>query len=59
MAGEGVVLASVASALINLPLIYRNSQNRALSQRVTIVTVILVMIGIAFLAIQEYHWPFG
>ncbi len=59
LAGEGVVLASLASALINLPLIYRNAKNRALSRRVTVVTLILVVTGIAFLALQEYHRPFG
>jgi uncharacterized membrane protein (DUF4010 family) len=59
LAGEGVVLASLASALINLPLIYRNAKNRALSRRITVVTLILVVTGIAFLALQEYHRPFG
>jgi uncharacterized membrane protein (DUF4010 family) len=59
LAGEGVVLASLASALINLPLIYRNAKNRPLSRRITVVTLILVVIGIAFLALQEYHWPLG
>lgn len=58
LAGEGVVLASLASALINLPLIYRNAKNYALSRRITVVTLILVVIGIACLAVQEYHWPF-
>jgi uncharacterized membrane protein (DUF4010 family) len=59
LAGEGVVLASIASALINLPLIYRTAKNRPLSQRITALTLILVAIGIAFLAFQEYHRPFG
>jgi uncharacterized membrane protein (DUF4010 family) len=59
LAGEAVVLASVASALINLPLIYRNTKNRALSQRITVLTLVLVVIGISFLAFQEYHWPLG
>jgi hypothetical protein len=53
LAGEGVVLASIASALINLPLIYRTAKNRPLSQRITALTLILVAIGIALLAFQE------
>jgi uncharacterized membrane protein (DUF4010 family) len=57
LAGQGVVLASVASALINLPLIYRNAGNRTLSRRIAVLTLILVVIGISFLAFQEYHWP--
>jgi uncharacterized membrane protein (DUF4010 family) len=59
LAGEGVVLASLASALINLPLIHRNAKNHALSRRVTVVTLILVVTGIAILALQEYHRSFG
>jgi uncharacterized membrane protein (DUF4010 family) len=56
LAGQGVVLASVASALINLPLIYRNAGNRTLSRRIAVLTLILVVIGISFLAFQEHHW---
>jgi uncharacterized membrane protein (DUF4010 family) len=54
LAGEGVVLASVASALINLPIIQRNAKNPALSRRLTLLTVVLSAIGIAILVLQEY-----
>jgi uncharacterized membrane protein (DUF4010 family) len=55
LAGEGVVLASVASALINLPIIHRNAKNAALSRRLSVLTVVLSVIGLAVLVLQEYH----
>jgi uncharacterized membrane protein (DUF4010 family) len=54
LAGEGVVLASVASALINLPIIHRNARNAALSRRLASLTVALSIVGIAVLVLQEY-----
>jgi uncharacterized membrane protein (DUF4010 family) len=58
LAGDGVVLASVASALINLPILYRTAKNRALSRKLTILTVVLCMIGVVVLALQEYYLTF-
>jgi len=58
LAGAGVVLASVASALVNLPIIYRNAKNPALSRRLTVLTVALSVLGIVVLALQQFHWPF-
>jgi uncharacterized membrane protein (DUF4010 family) len=58
LAGAGVVLASVASALVNLPIIYRNAKNPALSRRLTVLTVTLSVLGIAVLALEQFHWPF-
>ena len=54
LAGDSVVLASVTSALINLPIIYRTVKNRSLSRRVTSLTVFVILIGLAFLGVQEY-----
>jgi uncharacterized membrane protein (DUF4010 family) len=54
LASEGVVLASVASALINLPILYRSVKNPALLKRLTRYTVMLAAIGIAVLVLQEY-----
>jgi uncharacterized membrane protein (DUF4010 family) len=54
LASEGVVLASVASALVNLPILYRSVKNPALLKRLTRYTVILAVIGIAVLILQEY-----
>jgi len=56
VASEGVVLASVASALINLPILYRNVKNPALLKRLSIFTVIVAAAGIALLVLQEYLW---
>jgi uncharacterized membrane protein (DUF4010 family) len=58
LAGAGVVLASVASALVNLPIIYRNAKNPALSRRLTVLTVTLSVLGIAVLALEQFYWPF-
>jgi uncharacterized membrane protein (DUF4010 family) len=58
LAGAGVVLASVASALVNLPIIYRSAKNPALSRRLTVLTVALSVLGIVALALQQFHWPF-
>lgn len=58
LAGAGVVLASVASSLVNLPIIYRNAKNPALSRRLTVLTVALSVCGIIFLALQQFHWLF-
>jgi uncharacterized membrane protein (DUF4010 family) len=55
LAGEGVVLASVASALVNLPIIQRNAKNPALSRPLALLTVVLSAIGVAVLALQEYQ----
>jgi hypothetical protein len=57
LAGLGVVLASVASALINLPIIHRNAKNPALSRRLAVLTIALSAIGIIVLMIQG-HLPF-
>jgi uncharacterized membrane protein (DUF4010 family) len=54
LAGEGVVVASVASALINLPIVYRNARNRTISRRLATITVSLCLLGLAFLAVQEH-----
>ena len=55
LAGGGVVLASVASALINLPIIYKGSKNRELSRRLTVLTVALSVLGIVVLALQHKY----
>jgi len=56
LAGEGVVLASVASALVNLPIIHRNAKNAGLSRRLTTITLVLSAVGIVVLLLQEYRW---
>ena len=58
LAGYGVVLASVASSLVNLPIIHRNARNPSVSRRLAICTVVLSMVGVASLVLEQYHWPF-
>jgi hypothetical protein len=54
LAGAGVVLASVASALVNLPIIHRNAKNPSLSRRLAVLTVALSVLGIVALVLQHY-----
>lgn len=56
LAGTGVVLASLASALINLPIIQRQAKNPTLTRRLTVLTVALALLGIAVLLLREYRW---
>jgi uncharacterized membrane protein (DUF4010 family) len=56
LAGQGIVLASVASALINLPIIHRNAKNPALTRRLFVLTIGLSVIGIAILIVQSHLW---
>jgi uncharacterized membrane protein (DUF4010 family) len=57
LAAEGVVLASVASAIINLPILYRNVKNPVLLKRLSVFTTIVAMVGITLLVMQEYLLP--
>ena len=58
LAGYGVVLASVASALVNLPIIHRNAKNPSVSRRLAILTVVLSLVGLACLVLEQHYWPF-
>jgi uncharacterized membrane protein (DUF4010 family) len=55
-AGTGVVLASLASALINLPIALRQARNPALTRRLATLTVALAVVGIVVLLLREYRW---
>lgn len=56
LAGSGVVLTSLASALVNLPIVHRNVKNPYLFRRLAAFTVSLVAIGIAAaLGVTEFH----
>jgi hypothetical protein len=57
LAGYGVVLASVSSALVNLTIIHRNAKNPSVSRRLAILTVVLSMVGLGCLVLEHY-WPF-
>jgi uncharacterized membrane protein (DUF4010 family) len=53
LAGAAVVLTSVSSALVNLPLIYQQTRHKALSRAVALITVAIVLLGLGVLAIQQ------
>jgi hypothetical protein len=57
LAGYGVVLASVANALVNLPIIHRNAKNSSVSRRLAILTVVLSLVGLACLVLEQHYWP--
>jgi len=59
LAGAGVVLASVASPLFNLPIICRKVRNPLISRRLAILTIVLSALGIAFLVLEQLKWSFG
>jgi uncharacterized membrane protein (DUF4010 family) len=56
LAGTGVVLASLASAIVNVPIIQREAKNPALTRRIAILTVELTILGLLVLLLREYHW---
>src|SRR5580658_3054433 len=56
VAGTGVVLASLASALINLPIVQRQAKNPALFRRLMMLTLALTLLGVAVLLLREFHW---
>lgn len=53
LAGTGVVVASFASALVNLPIIVHKAKNPVLSRRLAVCTVALIVIGIAALVLTH------
>jgi hypothetical protein len=59
LAGTGVVLASLASALVNLPIIDRAARNHALTRRMTVLTVEVAILGVAVLLLFEYRGLLG
>lgn len=54
LAGTAAVLASIASALVNLPLIAKHLASRKLVSRLFIATSAQAVIGIAVLAVQHF-----
>ncbi len=44
-AGLATILTSVASAMVNLPLVYQQTRQTALVRRLTIITVVITFLG--------------
>lgn len=55
LAGVGVVLASIASALVNLPIIHRNVKRTDVAVRLAMLTFSVCAVGIVILFVQ-YRW---
>jgi uncharacterized membrane protein (DUF4010 family) len=55
VAGVATVFASIASALVNLPLVRRQSHNKRLTRTLAIISLLLVAVGLVVLAAQERY----
>lgn len=53
IAGIAVVLTSMSSALVNLPLVYRQTRQRVLTRRLAIISFGLVLLGLGALLVRE------
>jgi uncharacterized membrane protein (DUF4010 family) len=54
LAGTGAVLASIASAVVNIPLVAKQVKDPQITRRVTTVTAIQTLAGVATLILQHY-----
>ena len=55
VAGVGTVFASIASALVNLPLVQRQSHDKRLTRKLAISSLLLVAAGLIVLALRERY----
>jgi ABC-type uncharacterized transport system substrate-binding protein len=55
IAAIATVIASMASALINMPLVYQRTHQRALTSKLAIATGFIFAVGAAVLAVQFWH----
>jgi uncharacterized membrane protein (DUF4010 family) len=55
VAGVATVFASIASALVNLPLVQRQSHNKRLTRTLTVISLLLVAAGLIVLAARERY----
>jgi uncharacterized membrane protein (DUF4010 family) len=52
-AGVAVVLTSISSALINLPLVYGQTKHKALTRRLAVISFAVVLLGLAVMILVE------
>jgi uncharacterized membrane protein (DUF4010 family) len=52
-AGIAVVLTSVSSALVNLPLIYQQTKHKALSRTLTVTSSLVVLPGVLAMVLLQ------
>lgn len=55
VAGIATVFASIASALVNLPLVQRQAHNKRLTRTLTVISLLLVAAGLVVLAAHERY----
>jgi uncharacterized membrane protein (DUF4010 family) len=55
VAGVGTVFASIASALVNLPLVQRQSHDKRLTRNLAVSSLLLVAAGLLVLALRERY----
>lgn len=56
MAGIGTVLASMASSVVDLPLVYQQSRQKALTRRFALATALIIIVGVvALLAVFMFE----
>jgi uncharacterized membrane protein (DUF4010 family) len=55
VAGVATVFASIASAIVNLPLIHRQSHNKRLTRTLALISLLLVAGGLVVLAIRQRY----
>jgi uncharacterized membrane protein (DUF4010 family) len=55
VAGVATVLASIASALVNLPLVQRQSHDKRLTRTLAVISLLLVAAGLVVLAAREKY----
>ena len=58
VAGVATVFASITSALVNLPLVERQTHDRGVTRTLTVISLFLVAIGLVVLVLREKygHW---
>ncbi|HXZ39727.1 MAG TPA: DUF4010 domain-containing protein [Terriglobales bacterium] len=52
-AGVAIVLTSVSSALVNLPLIYQQTKHKALTRTLTAISVVVVVLGLVVMVLLQ------
>jgi uncharacterized membrane protein (DUF4010 family) len=55
VAGVATVFASITSALVNLPLVERQTHDRGVTRTLTVISVLLVAIGLVVLVLREKY----
>jgi uncharacterized membrane protein (DUF4010 family) len=57
IAGIGVVFASIASALVNLPVVHHSARQTPAFQRLSIFTIAVIAVGLLTVFLQHHFWP--